>query len=155
MSLHVNEVSPPPPWLLDLVNKVHEYIEPITLMGQLGYRWLSPENSVNESGVWVLGVYPCANELRGGPKDGTMINPGFRLDISPFLSGFSSIENMAWIHPAAYTGGLEGPRFCIEGTYSDHRLRLQIFAVAPADEDASLVIDMASGNWWQKKARDG
>lgn len=155
MTLQVNSVSPPPSWLLELVNKIHGWIEPITLMGQLGYRWLPPDHSVNASGVWVLGVYPCANELRGGRKDGTLINPGFRLDISSLLSGFSSIENMAWIHPTVYNGGLEGPRFCIEGIYGDHKLRFQIFAVAPTDEDASLIIDMASGDWWQKKIQDG
>lgn len=155
MNLHVNEVSPPPEWLLALVNKIHECIEPITLMGQLGYRWLAPSNPINESGIWVLGVYPCANELRGGRKDGTLVNPGFRLNISSFLCGFSTIDNMAWMHPTVYNGGLEGPRICIEGTYGDHRLRFQIFAVAPADEDASLIIDMASGDWWQKKAQDG
>jgi|TARA_R110002051_G_scaffold311058_2_gene384637 hypothetical protein len=155
MNLHVNEVSPPPEWLLELVNKVHNAIEPLSLMGQLGYRWLSPESSVNVSGVWVLGVYPCANEIRGGRKDGAIIHPGFRLNISSFLSGFSSIGNMAWIHPTVYNGSFEGPRLCVEGTYSEHKLRLQIFAVAPTDEDASLIIDMASGDWWQKQVQDG
>ena len=154
VSTHVGEILPPPDWLLELVNKVCDCMDPLSLMGQLGYRWLDPDNPVNVTGAWVLGVYPCSNELRGGQEDGALVHPGFRLNISSFLSGFSAVENMVWTHPTSYNSNLEGPRFCIEGTYSNHKLRFQIFAVAPADEDASLIIDTANGDWWQKPPQE-
>lgn len=151
MNLKVNGVDPAPDWLMELVHKAQKCIAPINIMGQLGYRWLSPDHEVNSSRLWLLGIYPCSNEVRGGRKDGTIINPGFELNISSLLSEFSSVDNLVWTHPTVYNGGLEGPRLCIDGIYKEHSLRFQFFAMAPMDEDPSLVIDMASGDWWQKK----
>ena len=152
MNTQVTQVDPAPDWILDLVSKAQECLAPINVMGQLGYRWLPPDHEINSANVWVLGVYPCSNELRGGRTDGKIINPGFEFRLSSLLSEFSTVENLAWIHPTVYNGGLEGPRFCIDGSYGKHNIRFQFFAVAPTDEDPSLIIDMASGDWWQKRS---
>lgn len=145
-------MGPAPDWILELIDKVQECVSPINVMGQLGYRWLPPEHDANVTKVWLLGVYPCSNELRGGHADGKIIHPGFEFELSSIVSKFSSVDNLVWIHPTVYNGGLEGPRLCIDGSYGKHNIRFQFFAVAPTDEDPSLVIDMASGDWWQKRS---
>ena len=151
MNLRVQEITPPPEWLKELVDHVMQNIEPISLMGHLGYRWLPPDHDVNVLGKWIIGVYPCPNEVRGGSSDGAIVHPGFKIKIQSVLSRFSDVKDMVWIQPTAYTGGLEGPQLRIEGKCGEHDVRFQLFAASPSGEDASLVIDHASGSWWPKE----
>ena len=152
MSLEVQETTPPPDWLKDLVDNVQQNIEPISLMGQLGYRWLPPEHPVNVLGKWIVGVYPWPNEVRGGASDGAIVNPGFRIKLQSVLSLFSVVKDLVWIQPSVYNGGLEGPQLRIDGACGNNDVRFQLFAAAPSGEDASLVVDHVSGDWWPKES---
>ena len=108
MNLEVHKTTPPPAWLKELVDHVMHSIEPISLMGHLGYRWLPPDHEVNVLGKWIIGVYPCPNEVHGGASDGTIVHPGFKINIQSVLSKFSVVKDLVWIQPSVYNGGLEG-----------------------------------------------
>ena len=152
MNLEVHKTIPPPVWLKELVDHVMQSIEPISLMGHLGYRWLSPDHEVNVLGKWIVGVYPCPNEVHGGASDGTIVYPGFKINIQSVLSKFSVVKDLVWIQPSVYNGGLEGPQLRIDGSCGSNNVRFQLFAAAPSGEDVSLVVDHASGDWWPKQS---
>lgn len=134
-----------PSWLSDFCLALCNEFRPIDTVGQLGYRWLSPDSDVNTSQGWVLGVYACPTEISGGEADGDLFNPGFGVNLTNVLNLFESVADICWECPTKFNSGLEGPRIHIEGVLTGHKLRLQIFAVAPSDEEASIVLDALTG----------
>lgn len=141
----IAETDEMPSWLSDFCSVLSNEIWPIDTVGQLGYRWLHPDAPVNTSGRWVLGVYACPTEISGGVDDGDLFNPGFGVNLSEIINRFDFVEDVRWVCPTKFNSGLEGPRIHIEGVLTDHKLRLQIFAVAPSDEEASIVLDALTG----------
>jgi len=139
-----------PQWMKALMEVVIECMEPLNIMGPLGYRFLEPEHPENEFEGWQIAVYPTANEVVGGEQDGSFLFPGFALDIDTMLATFSSVEGVVWNNPVHYTGDLDGPNLSIQGTFTGVPLWLRIFHWPPGDEEASLLVDPASGEIREK-----
>jgi hypothetical protein len=141
-----------PQWLKTLVDRVVEAIEPLNLMGPFGYRWLEPNTEANPSPAWVIAVYPTPNEAYGGQHDGQLLYPGFNLDLAYIVEGFSQVGALAWNNPTVYNGDLDGPHISIQGYFAGYPAWVRIFHLPPRDEEPTLVVDLASGDWWEKTA---
>jgi hypothetical protein len=68
-----------------LVDVVAACLEAHSPMGPLGFRYLE------EEALGELVVYPTPVELVGGAADGTVVVPGFSLDLQALLEHRSSI----------------------------------------------------------------
>ena len=86
----IEEIDSIPDWLASFCSRLSYEIWPIDTVGQLGYRWLSPDSDVNTAGVWVLGVYPCPTEISGGLSDGDLVSPGFGVNVKNIIDQFQS-----------------------------------------------------------------
>lgn len=128
-----------------------ESVQPLNLMGQMGYRYLEPGTIQNPTDYWVLAVYPIPNEAFGGCHDGGLVYPGFSLDLGHFLEGFQGVEVLAWHAPSVYNGELDGPEVSVKGSFTGKRVWVRVFAHPPSDVSPSLVVDLANGNYWEKK----
>ena len=148
-------VAESPKWIQVLVDRVLESIEPLNLMGPLGYRWIEPECELNPGSAWVIGLHPTPNEAYGGQHDGQKLFPGFALNITYLLQAFSDVGEVVWTSPAHYNGDLDGPEVSIKGYFSGYPVWLRIFTLPPADEEASLVVDLATGEFWDKSGPGG
>ncbi len=125
-------------------------VQPLNLMGQMGYRYLEPGTLQNPTDYWVFAVYPTPNEAFGGYHDGGLVYPGFSLDLGHFLEGFGATEDLVWHAPAVYNGELDGPEVSLKGSFTGRRVWVRVFAQPPSDVMPSLVVDLANGNCWEK-----
>jgi len=139
-----------PRWLVVLVDKVLDAITPYGVMGPLSYWWWEPCSVGNVGDDWVVAVFPTPNELSGGPDDGELATPGFKIDITSVTSSFSSIPEVSWNTPEVYDLELDGPEVGIKGEFMDRQVWLRIFSAPPADESPSLVVDVKRGRFWKK-----
>jgi hypothetical protein len=140
-----------PPACLQLVlSSLAKNVEPIGILGPLGYRWLEPGAPFNLDNAWLLVVSPTPNEISGGPEDGQLMCPGFKLNIHEILKIFQDVEGLAWRSPSVYTGELDGPEICIRGRVLDQLVQVRIFSIPPEDEKPSLLINLANGECREK-----
>lgn len=140
-----------PAWLQALTARLVEAIDPINLMGPLGYRWFDPQTSINPTDWWVVAAYPTPNEAGGGgPYDGELLFPGFKLDVAFLLQAFSGLEVLEWKSPTLYNGDLDGPEVSIKGSFAGEQVWLRVFSLPPSDEEPSLTVDLASGDWCER-----
>jgi len=144
-------VAEEPQWLKTLMARIVDAVEPLNLMGSFGYRWLQPETLENPSVAWIMVVFPTPNEAYGGSDDGRLLYPGFNLDIGFLLDGFSAVGDLKWNNPTIYNGELDGPNISIQGFFAGYPVWLQIFHLPPTDQEPTLVVDLASGDWWEKQ----
>ena len=140
-----------PAWLEALLDAVAACLEPLNLMGPLGYQVKHPDHTANEFDGWQLDIYSTPNEIHRGEDDGAILYPGFRLHLTPLLETFSSVEGVVWENPTAYTGELDGPHVSIVGTFVGEPVCVRIFNWPPSDEEASLLVDPASGEIREKR----
>ena len=138
-----------PKWLLDFVSKISSLLNPLGFIGQLGFRYLSPDADKNKTKRWLLAVYIVPHELSGGKHDGSSVVSGFCLNPNGLLEIFSEVSTLEWRVPRGYTDGLDGPEVWLEGTYAigvaaDHekQVQLHIYSEPPADEAPAIVLDV-------------
>ncbi len=149
MSLEEHLVEEPS-WIKTLVDRAVEATEPLNLMGPFGFRWLEPKSEVNPSSAWIVAVYPTPNESYGGQHDGRLLYPGFNLNLSFLFEGFTSVGDLAWHNPTVYNGELDGPHISIQGFFAGYPVWFRMFHLPPQDEEATIVVDLANGDWWEK-----
>lgn len=137
-----------PEWIQQLVRDIGEQIRPLGVIGQLGFRYLPPDASMNPTQRWVIGIYPVPYELAGGKRDGVVVVSGFYLDLLKTISQFSNITTLEWRVPRRYTDGLSGPELWLEGHYQNNEpVQLHVYAECPADELPALVLDVVTGTF--------
>lgn len=130
-------MSETPAWLEKLVNLVVDGMEPHTVIGPVGYRYHQNE----EDGVWEVMVYLTPIELADGRDDGTVVTPGFYLDLRQLQDAFEDVDYLYWhVHGLGSTD-LDRPSVALEGHCQGHRVYLQVLAYAPDDEPPTLTLD--------------
>lgn len=133
-----------------LVERVVEAIQPLNPMGRIGYRWVEPNAPSNLNSWWLVAIYPTPNEAKTGPHEGQKVYPGFHLNLSAILPSFSQGVELVWRAPTIYNGNLDGPEVSLKGTFAGNEVWLRIFSLPPDDEAATLIVDLASGDCWEK-----
>ena len=128
-------MSQPPIWMESLVDIVSECIEPHNTMGPMGFRYELDED------LWVVIVYPSPIELIGESLDGTIVAPGFSLDLEQLRSAFEQLDEARWNAHSFGPYDLDGPHISIEGIYQKHNVWLQVLAEAPDDAEPGMKLD--------------
>jgi hypothetical protein len=124
-----------PVWLEALVDIVAGCIEPHSLMGPLGYRYLTDEDSTE------VIVYPTPIELLGGAEDGERLIAGFLLDLGTLQQAFERLDGVHWQAHGWGPTDPEGPYLSLEGLFQGHAVWLRVLAEPPADETPGLRLD--------------
>lgn len=125
----------PPAWMNSLVDVVFGCIEAHNPMGPLGFRFRKEED------IWEIVVYPTPVELTGGVMDGTVVSPGFSMDLQQLSSAFDCVDETHWCAHGFGPHDPEGPHISIEGIYQGHNISLQVLAEAPDDEEPGIKLD--------------
>jgi hypothetical protein len=129
----------PPAWMEALVDVVAECLNPHSPMGPLGFRYLE-EDAHGE-----LVVYPTPVELVGGAEDGTVVVPGFALDLHALLAAFEHVTALQWCAHGFGPSDPDGPCVSLEGIYQGHEVWLRVLAEPPEDEEPGLHLDTSAG----------
>ena len=141
----IESPQPQPEWIQALVKDVADNLRPLGFIGQLGFRYLSPDQPQNLTQQWVIGVYLIPHELAGGKYDGANAISGFCLNIAGLLALFSEVSTLEWRVPRSYNDGLAGPEVWLEGIYrEEQQVQLHVYADPPSDELPSLVLDVTT-----------
>ena len=103
-----------------------------------GWSWrfaLTPEGRVE------IVIYPTPVELKGGIVEGTVVFPGFSLDLHQLISVFDRVDEINWRAHGFGPWDHDGPHISIEGTYQKHNVWLQVLAEAPDDAEPGMKLD--------------
>jgi hypothetical protein len=106
-------------------------------MGALGWRY-------HEEDLVELVVYPTPVELVGGEQDGTIVIPGFSLDVQALQAVFERVTALDWHAQDVGPDDEDGPHISLEGTYQGHAVWLRVLAEAPDDEEPGLKLDTSA-----------
>lgn len=151
MGIECQEATPV--WLENLFQGVGNLVIPLGFIGELGFRYLEPDNPANTTQRWLLAVYLIPHELAGGKHDGSSVVAGFSLSITE-VSKLFNVSSVVWNVPRAYTDGLAGPEVWLEGVYdSGHGcfpVQLHIYSDPPKDEKPSVVLNTHTNTLTQK-----
>ena len=128
----------PPAWLTELMEGVAGCMEAHSPMGALGWRYHADEELVE------LVVYPTPVELVGGAHDGTIVLPGFSLDVLALQAVFEGGTALHWHAQDCGPDDADGPPLSLEGTYQGHPVWLRVLAAAPDDEEPGLELDTSA-----------
>lgn len=132
-----------PDWLQTFMDDiVLPCVTPLGFIGQIGYRYWTPDDTKNPSCSWLIAAYPVPNELRGSHKnDGVTYVSGFRFNVTSLLDAFSGIEELVWNSPTVYVGNMDGPELSLRGMYGARPLWLRFFHIPPTDEKAGFAVN--------------
>ena len=128
----------PSAWMTELVEGVAGCMEAHSPMGALGWRSHAEEELVE------LVVYPTPVELVGGAHDGTIVLPGFSLDVQALQAVFERVTALSWHAQDVGPDDEDGPHLSLEGTYQGHAVWLRVLAEAPDDEAPGLQLDTSA-----------
>ncbi len=121
-----------PSWLESLLEIAAGCTESHTPTFSVGCRY------GEDDGLWEVIVYPIPVQLVGGDEDGTIVSPGFSIDLEALRAAFEQVAGMQWsVHYH-----LDGPEISIEGRYQGHEVVLRILAEAPDDEEPGMALDL-------------
>ena len=129
-------MSNPHPWMESLIEIVANCMEPHNELGPLAYRWR------NEGDSWVIWVYPTLGELVGGAADGTVVSPGFSLDVQELSTAFEELKDVHWKAHSFGPHDQEGQSLCFEGVYDAQDVWLLVLSQAPDDEEPGFTVDL-------------
>ncbi len=80
---------------------------------------------------WEVTLFASRTEIIGGPKDGTLSDATFAVDLRELLPLFTEVDSFYWQTNSLGDEDELGPHTSIEGSYQGHRVWLRILAVAP------------------------
>lgn len=127
----------PSAWLNTLLEAVADWMEAHHPMGAMGWR------SQEEDEHMELIIYATPVALVGGAHDGTIIVPGFSLDVQALQALFEEVTALQWQAYGFGPDDVEGPHLSLEGTYQGHQVWLRVLAEAPDDEEPGLTFDIS------------
>ena len=122
-------------WITELVEAVAGCMEVHSAAGPVGWRYHEEEDLVD------LIVYATPVELLGGEYDGTIVLPGFSLDVQALQSLFDRVSALTWKAQGLGPHDDDGPCLSVEGVYRGHLIGLRVLAEAPEDEEPGLQLD--------------
>ena len=124
-----------PAWMESIIDVVANCMEPHGELA-LGYRWR------NEDDYWEIWVYPTPAELVGGAADGTVVSPGFSLDVQGVSTSFEELEAVQWRAQPFGPHDQDGEHLSFEGVYDGHDVWLLVLSQAPDDEEPGFRVDL-------------
>ena len=128
-----------PAWLDTMVEAVVNTLEAHSPMGGCGFRYSPPETGADD---WAVFIYPTPVQLQGGDADGTLVDPGFSLDLEVLRDLFDEVVTFHWTaHPFSEYDH-DHPAVAIEGRFQGHSVYVAIQAYAPEDEPPGLTLDV-------------
>lgn len=147
-----------PEWLRELFERVGTLVTPLGFIGELGFRYLEPDNPANTTNRWLLAAYLVPHELAGGKHDGSSVVAGFSLSLTELSKLFLNVTSVVWKVPRAYTDGLAGPEIWLEGVYNAGTqekewlpaVQLHIYSDPPSDEKPAVVLNTYTNTLTQK-----
>jgi len=126
-----------PRWLTLLVDAVGNCMEAHGALGPLAFRWRE------EDDFWDVAVYSTPGEVFGGANDGTVVVPGFSLDLQELISSFEELMDVHWRSQPLGPQDDQGQHISIEGVYQGRHVYLQVLAEAPGDEKPGFKVDLS------------
>ena len=147
-----------PSWLIKLFKDVGNLVIPLGFIGDLGFRYLSPDDPANTTKRWLLALYLVPHELAGGKHDGSAAVAGFSLSITELSKLFLEVSSVTWRVPRFYTDGLTGPEVWLEGVYNAGSseetwlpaVQLHIYSEPPNDEKPSVILNTQTNTLTRK-----
>lgn len=130
-----------PAWIDALVECIKEAIQPLWLMGNLGFRWWEPGNTHSRSADWFIVVFPAPYVTQHGKMDGERCSTGYQVDILAVLNAFATVKEAHWHAPAQSIGNVDGPALRIQGVFAGKPVCLHVYQFPPDDEPESFKID--------------
>jgi len=130
----------PAAWMTELIEAVAGCMEAHSAAGPVGWRYHEEEDLVD------LVIYATPVELLGGEYDGTIVLPGFSLDVQALQSLFEHVEALHWQAQGLGPNDAEGPCLSVEGAYQGHHIWLRVLAEAPDDEEPGLQLDTSASH---------
>ncbi len=119
-------------WLESLIEIVANCTESHAPPFKMGYHY------AEDDGLWEALVYPIPVRLVGGAEDGTILSPGFSVDLRQVSSAFEEVAGLRWsVHHLP-----DGPQVVIDGYYQGHEVLLRILAEAPEDEEPGMLLEV-------------
>ena len=91
----------PSTWLQELVEAVAGCMEAHSVMGAMGWRYHEEDDELAE--------------LVGGEHDGSIVIPGFSLDVQALQAVFERVTELQWNAQGLGPGDDDGPHISIEG----------------------------------------
>ena len=128
----------PSAWMTELVEAVAGCMEVHSAAGPVGWRYHEEDDLVE------LVIYATPVELLGGEYDGTIVLPGFSLDVQALESLFERVTALLWRAQGLGPNDVAGPCLSVEGVYRGHPVWLRVLAEAPDDEEPGLELDTAA-----------
>ncbi len=125
----------PSVWMTELVEAVADCMESHSAAGPVGWRYHEEDDLVD------LVIYATPVELLGGEYDGTIVLPGFSLDVQALQNLFERVTALNWKAQGLGPHDDVGPCLSVEGVYRGHLIWLRVLAEAPEDEEPGLEID--------------
>ena len=125
----------PPAWMEAFVDVVVGCMEAQSPMGSVGWRY-HEEETLGE-----LVVYPTPVALVCGAADGTVVVPGFSLDLHALLAAFEHVTALKWCPHGFGPDDPDGPCVSLAGLYQGHQVWLRLLAEPPEDEEPGLHLD--------------
>ncbi len=102
----------PSAWLSEFVEAVSDCMESHSAAGPVGWRVYEEDDDTVE-----LLIYAMSVELMGGEYDGTIVLPGFSLDVQALQSLFERVTALDWKAQGLGPSDDAGPCLSIEGIY--------------------------------------
>lgn len=125
-----------PRWLEPRVERVANTMQAHSALGPLAYRYRQ------EDDLWAIVLYPRPVALRGRPNDGSIVSPGFSLDLKQLLAIFEEVVAVNWTTQPFAPEDSDNPSIAIEGQFQGQAVFLQILAEAPSEEAPGLSLDV-------------
>ena len=123
----------PSAWLSKFVEAVSDCMEAHSAAGPVGWRVYEEDDDTVE-----LLIYAMPVELMGGEYDGSIVLPGFSLDVQALQSLFERVTALDWKAQGFGPGDDVGPCLSLEGIYQGHVIWLRVLAEAPEDEEPGM-----------------
>jgi hypothetical protein len=129
-------MTTPPAWLDALLERIAGATEALAPMESLGFHYHVDEDDT----LWEVLVYPTPVKVVGGPESGTLLFPGFSLDLQALVAAFDTVVAVYWLSQGQGPVDPEGPAVTVEGTCQGHTVFLRVLAYAPDDEPPGMAL---------------
>ncbi len=115
-----------PEWLSNLILRWSSQFEPFGDDGRIGFIC-----EPGEAG-WMVRMYLGTTEIVGGRDDGEWRQPGFELNVAPFLNEFTRLDEFRWCVSAPTAEGSHS-FVMLQGAVGEHVVQVKVYSRTPRD----------------------